>query len=132
MNIGDLILQNFFGLVATVIGGLILAAARSIRISARKTEAHARNTDEKVSKLDLDKVSLTTHNRALEEWQRDMALRVEALAESKSDTLAWQAQFDRRLRAVEQFAEALDAFAHGRGDVPTYTTPIPALQEEPA
>jgi hypothetical protein len=125
MDLGSLILQNLFSVcssvVAAVVGYLLLRVMRGVRASTERTELHAEKTEQRLSQL--DKVSVTANNAALEEWQRDVALRVEAVAESKSDTLAWQANVDRRLAAVEKFARDLDAFAHGHADTPTYTPP---------
>ena len=129
------------GAILTIFGIFAQRALRRIFASNRRTEEHVKETAEKVS--NLDKVSLTSSNRALEEWQQDMALRVEAIADGKSDTLAWQATFDRtlaatirRVAALEQFALDLDGFAHG-GPVPTFTAAIPTtnttttITEEP-
>ena len=133
MNLGDLVLQNFFGIVATVIAGLILGFARSIRASARRTEAHTADTAKKLSQLDT--VSVSSSNAELERWQQDMALRIEAAANYTSDGLAWQATFDRtlattirRVAELEKFALDLDAFAHGRANVPTFTAATPTTQ----
>jgi hypothetical protein len=144
MNLGDLVLQNFFGIVASVIasvlGFLAVRILRGVRASTERTEVHAAETATKLSQL--DKVSLTAHSAELESWQHDMATRIEALAESKSDSLAWQATFDRtltatirRVAALEQFALDLDAFAHGNAGVPTFTaatTTQTPIQEEPS
>lgn len=138
MSFGDLILQNFFGIVASVIGAvfsyLALRFLRGIRASTQRTEVHAAETAEKLSQLDT--VSVSASNAELERWQRDMALRIEAVAEGKSDTLAWQATFDRtlaatilRVAALEQFALDLDAFAHGRAAVPSFTAAIPTITQ---
>lgn len=137
MNLGDLVLQNFFGIVASVIGAvfswLALRFLRGIRASTVETEKHARETSEKISQL--DRVSLTTHDAVLEQWQRDMALRIAAVADGHSDGLAWQATFDRtlattirRVAELEKFALDLDAFAHGRANVPTFTAATPTTQ----
>jgi hypothetical protein len=135
MTLGDLVLQNFFGIVASVIASVLgyvaLRFLRGIRASTNRTEEHAKETAEKVSQLDLDKVSLTAHNRQLEQWQQDMALRIEAAADYTSDSLAWQATFDRtlaltirRVAALEEFALSLDTYAHGGTTLPTYTAPV--------
>src|SRR5690242_3776480 len=115
MDLGSLILQNFFGIVASVIGAVVSYLVVRILRASQRTEEHARATEAKISAL--DRVSLTTHDAELEQWQQNMALRIEAVADAKSDSLAWQAQFDRRLAAVEKFAQELDDFAHGHRDV---------------
>lgn len=145
MDLGTLVLQNLFNIcssvVAAVVGYLVLRVLRGVRASTERTEKHTEETAQKLGALDT--VSLTGSSRELEKWQAEMALRVEAIADGKSDTLAWQATFDRtlaatirRVAALEQFALDLDGFAHG-GPVPTFTAAIPTtnttttITEEP-
>jgi len=144
---GDWIAQNlsaiFQGAILTVFGFFMQRVLRRIFASNRRTEEHVAETAKKLS--DLDKVSVSGWQSGLEEWQKDMALRIAAAADNTSDSLAWQATFDRtlaatirRVAAVEQFCLDLDAFAHGHAPVPTFTAAIPTttqvteLQEEHA
>lgn len=136
MDVADWLVQNFSavlqGVITTVLGYVAIRILGGIKASTNRTEEHAKETAAKVSAL--DSLSTGSYQNDLDEWKQEILRRVEGLAESKSDTLAWQAQYDRRLRALEQFAEQLSAFAHGDADVPTFTTTTSSyvLQEETA
>jgi len=129
-HLADLVVSNLFGIVASVIASVLGYVAvrilRGIRASTNRTEEHAKETADKLSAL--DKFSLTSYSSDLEQ-------RVEAIADQRSDSLAWQANSDRRmaamerrLEAIEQFARDLDGFAHG-GPTPEYVTPATAATE---
>lgn len=135
MNLHDLILQNLFGIlssvVAAVLGYLAIRILRKIRDSTERTEVHAETTADAVTQL--DRISTGT-------WQRELETRIAAVAEDKSDALAWRVNLDRHINALDRevrelsrFAQSLSDYAHGATDVPTFTTTvaIPTINPEP-
>ena len=97
-HLADLVVSNLFGIVASVIasvlGYVVVRILRGIRASTDRTEEHAKDTADKLSGA-LDRISTATYKSDLEQ-------RVEAIADQRSDSLAWQANSDRHMRETDR------------------------------